>query len=61
MKKGRTKIDSFDNRSESGMNTIASLRDEIQNLYNLRKNYNDSIDSQEFQGFLKGLSDVLKK
>ena len=61
VKKGRTKIDSFDNRSESGMNTIASLRDEIQNLYNLRKNYNDSIDSQEFQGFLKGLSDVLKK
>jgi len=55
--KRKTKV----NPSESGMNTIASLRGKIQNLYDLRVRYNNSIKSSEFQGFLKGLSEILKK
>ena len=55
----KTRSDSFDNHSES--TTIVSFRDKIQNLYNLRMNYNDSINSREYQEFLIGLRDVLKK
>lgn len=51
----------FDSRSEATMNSIASLRSDIENLLNLRIKYNTSVNGPKFQAFLTGLESILKE
>lgn len=53
--------DGIDSRSEATMNSIASLRSDIERLLDLRTKYNTSVNGPNFQAFLEGLAEILRK
>ncbi|MBE6447187.1 MAG: hypothetical protein E7015_01730 [Alphaproteobacteria bacterium] len=52
-------VNGIDSCSEATMNSVASLRSDIENLLSLRKKYNMSVNGPEFQAFLEGLKNIL--
>lgn len=51
----------IDNNSEATLNSLASIRCDIENLLKLRTNYDTHVNGPEFKDFLNEFERVLKK